>query len=354
MKKKDKTHSPLNSVICGSDPCELWLHTQAYSGSDTARVAGIFNEGAPPPEGVSAPGAQSEYAGFEEILNDKSAGIIEILASCADRVERAAAALDAGRHVLLAPPFGDSAEDAARLLGKAKRSGARLMSYDNSRFFPPAQKLLRIVRKKKAGTISNMRMRCLIAGRGGWDDYLNPGFTPPAGAAAPDPDAMLYRELCDKFAFACAALGPVDEVFTFQRTAPSGGRVAVVTWKHSRPGVYSSMDYTYAPDMTIRSAYYPRDDNMELTGSSGIIWLTLACSQLRKEPTLRVYRGENQFAYGNLDDDWLSGYRRCAGHFAESILNGRRPAIDPKTSARAAEYARAALESARTGDRIKF
>ena len=341
----------LRVAICGDDPRELWLHLRAYGACGAAEAACVLcGNGV---AGRCAAGFDLRVpGGFEEVLSDKTIDAVEILASSPDRTERALEALEAGKHVLLAPPFGEDPGSAKRIALAANKSRGLLMPAENWKFFPPVLKLAGLVRKKTVGRITAIRMRTVLAGAGGWDQYLNPAFRCDAPEAGFDYQKWLQGELFEKLSLACEYLGPVKEIFCIDGS-PGGGRSTVVTWQHAGHALYGAADLSYAPAMNIRSAYYPRDDNFELTGPSGIIWLSLGCSRMRSEPTLRFYRGDKQFAYGNLDDDWLRGFENTLIHFTDCALGKVQPDFNPDDAARVMEYTAAALESAASGKRIK-
>ena len=348
--KRDKI---LNAVICGGDEKEAWLHRSAYGDVAGAELRGIYSEGAGGAKARAAAWDCRAYDSFKSVLTDPDVHVVELLAPMPGRAAAAEAALSHGKHVLMAPPFAESLDLARRLQEAARRAKTLLMSYDNWLYYPPVQKVLRLTAKNTIGRVAGIRLQSLIGGNGGWDTYLNPDFqTVEPDAPATLTPALMFREMYEKLTLALAVLGPIRELF-FISPAPRGEHAAaVLTWKHTAVTTYGSLDITLAPDLTVRSAYDPRDDHMELTGSAGIIWLTRGRSQLRAEPTVRVYRGSNQFAYGVMDDDWRSGYTRCLAHFVECATRRKKQAPDLAHAVRAVQCAEAAARSAESGDRI--
>lgn len=339
-------------VICGGEAGEAWLHRSAYEGCPDAQVMGVFCADATEAEVRAGAWECRSYHDFDEILSDGDVSIVEILDLPDARDDVTGAALETGKHVLLAPPFAADADSATGLVEAARRSGSMLMSYEPWFFFPPMEKIARLVEKKSVGRVTSIRMRSLIAGKGGWDQYLNPevaGFSPEG---IPAREASISREIYEKISLAVKLLGPLEEIFFYPPVSRDGTGASVLTWKHRASLSYGALDITTAPAMEIRSSYHARDDNLELTGSSGIIWLTRACSQMRAEPTVRVFQGENMIAYGYLDDDWLSGYRACARHFADCVRYGRKPKLAPADAVYAMKCTEAAATSAAESGRV--
>ncbi len=346
----------LKSVICGGEEREAWMHARAYRGQECAALHGVCGEQST--ARAAAWGCRA-YDRFDAVLADGEVGIVELLAAGPERADLAAAALDAGKHVLLASPLAVDVEQAARIATLAKRARPLIMPCENWFFFPPMRKVFSLSRKKLVGRITSLRMRSLIGGAGGWDAYLNSDFrgANPTGsqAAKHDFSQIIFKEMHEKLSLALRLLGPIEEIHCIRRSGGAADvNAAIVTWKHSAHASYGALDITLAPDMMIRSPYEPRDDNMELTGGSGIIWLARAASQLRNEPAVHVYRGENHFAYGHLQDDFLLGYSGCVRHFAECVKRGEAPELRVADSARAVEAASAAVESERTGERVRI
>ena len=340
----------LNVVICGGGDTEAWLHWRAYRGVDEAAVAGVCGTDA---EERAAVWGCRAYPSLDAALADTAVDALELLDPLPNRTEAAEDALRAGKHVLMGAPFARASGSALRLAEAARKYHALLMPYDHWLFYPPVKKMLRVIGKKAVGRVTSMRRRALIAGLGGWDAYLNPEFhetqRPPAPAAN---TADVFTEIYHTLAVADRIFGPVAEIHNYSPNQAMAPGATVVTWKHAAHATYGAMDIILAPDMNVRSAYDPRDDNIEITGSAGIIWLTRAASQLRHEPTLRLYRGENQFAYGNLEDDWLAAFHHCVRHFAQCALHSRAPERAAADAARVVAATEAAARSADTGQRI--
>jgi predicted dehydrogenase len=345
----------LNVVICGGSEKEAWLHWRAYDGVGNASVYGIYSEGGGGADARAGAWGLDPFDSFKSVIADPSVHVVELLDPMPGRVDAALAALDAGKHVLMGTPFAAGSEQAGRLAGAARKGGPVLMCYENWMFYPPMQKIFKLVKKKSIGRVTGLRMRAVLAGLGGWDRDLNPHYKSAENAvpgAEPDYPAILFRESYEKLSLALRLFGPIQEIHSISPGTLDGRGAAVLAWKHKAHGTYGVLEAALAPDMKIRSAYDPRDDTMELTGSAGIIWLKHAASQMRQEPAVHAIRGENRFAYGNIEDDWLSGYMFCACHFADCVEHRRTPAIDPWHSAAATAAAQAAARSAETGQRV--
>jgi len=272
---------------------------------------------------------------------ERDAEVLDLLSPLEGRTEQALAALDQGRHVLLGPPFAASTEEARHLAQAARHASGILGACLPWDAHPPMVKLREVVGKGTIGRVSAVRMRSLIAGGGGWDPDLSPDFG-GEDEARPSASAVLFREAFEKLQAAAALLGPLAEVFCH---APGGEApfARLVGWRHEKRATYGVLEIAFAPAMTLRSPYEPRDDILEITGSAGIAWLARGASQLRNEPALRVYQGENLLAYGNLEDDWQAAIDHSVAAFRENAVAGARPPLEDVV--RAVSWATAAVRS---------
>ena len=287
----DKNLDKMNVVICGGSEGEAWLHATARRDAPGAALHGVYAGAAEVRAARAASWQCRAYDDFQSVLDDKSAHAVFLLHPMVGRAEAALNALDAGKRVIM----------------------------------------------------------------GGWDDFLTPEFKPTGEPASDSLDfhALLYREIYEKISVAMSVFGPIAEIFHYGPAAAAPPCASVITWKHAASATYGCLDVVFAPDMSIRSATFPRDDSMEFTGSAGMIWLTRGSAQLRNEPTIRVFRGENQFTYGNLDDDWRAAHAHTANHAMDCLARNATPEPGIAHAIQAVNCA-AAIRSAETAQRISL
>ncbi len=340
-------------AICGGSWTEAWLMRRAFGQEDAGGLRGVYCD-----SGESAALRAGEwgctvYGDFESAVADPDVAVLVLLDPLEDRTQRAVAALDAGRSVLLGAPFAYDLEEAKLLHGKSNDSRGSLMCAEPWMFFEPMDRAVEIALKKNVGRPNSVRFRSVIGGAGGWDTYLNPDFRASEPDPVREPEKEVMREFYEKLSLAYRLFGPITEIHAIPGVRDGRG-TSVVTWKHEAHTTYGVLEVTFAPGLEIRSAYYPREDNTEISGTAGIIWVTRGCSQMRREPTLHIYRGENEFSYGNLKDDWQTAYDNCALYFADCAAKRGNPELYPYRSMLAVTYADAAARSAATGERIKL
>jgi predicted dehydrogenase len=90
-------------------------------------------------------------AGFDELLNDRDADVVDICTPQSLHFAQAMAALDAGKHVICEKPVVGSLADCDRLIAAETASGKRVMPIFQYRFGAGLQKLLHLVARGAVG-----------------------------------------------------------------------------------------------------------------------------------------------------------------------------------------------------------
>jgi predicted dehydrogenase len=126
----------------------------------------------------------------------------------------------------------------------------------------------------------------------------------------------------------------------------------VATWRFKDRDCLGVMDYTYAPEMTIRGRYVRVDEFFEIHGSRGIIWVTRCSGEMLDLPPVQVIRGTETVAY-QVPMDWRLGFDGAAADFVDGVLGGRPPAQDVRAARHMLQVALAIYESGRTGHGVR-
>jgi predicted dehydrogenase len=126
---------------------------------------------------------------------------------------------------------------------------------------------------------------------------------------------------------------------------------SVATWRFKDRDCLGIVDYTYAPEMTIRGRYARVDEFFEIHGSRGIIWVTRCSGEMLDLPPVQVIRGTETVSY-QVPTDWRLGFDGAAADFVDSLLEGRQPLQDVHAATRMLRVPLAIYEAARTGRSI--
>jgi predicted dehydrogenase len=128
----------------------------------------------------------------------------------------------------------------------------------------------------------------------------------------------------------------------FLTEAPSA-----VIWRFKDKNCLGMLDYTYAPQMVIRGKYVRVDEFFKVHGSRGVIWVTRCSGEMLDLPPVMLRKGTETVSY-QVPMDWIEGFNGAARDFVDSILQGRRPELDARTSKKILQVALAIYEAART------
>ena len=123
---------------------------------------------------------------------------------------------------------------------------------------------------------------------------------------------------------------------------------AAAMWRFKGRNCLGIIDYTGAPEMTIRSRYYKADEFFEIHGSRGIIWVTRCTGEMLDMPPVVLLRGTETVSY-QVPADWRLGFDGAAADFVDGLLAGRQPAQDVHTARHILSVPLAIYEASRTG-----
>lgn len=305
-------------VLCGGNEGEIWLHQKAWRRLVSADNVSLIADDPLLAAARARRWGLSSHPDIQAALRDRSAAIFLLFSPFQDRTAQAGALAYDRRHVALAPPFARTAEEGRRLVALAHAKGVVLASAEVGLLQAATAKLLDIVDTDTLGTLTVIRLRSILAGSGGWDPSLTPDFHAeepvPAPATAPD---LLFREVFEKLSLAMRILGPIAELAHLGQ--PASASAEQVSWKHQAEKKYGSLEIVRAPGMRLRSAYEPREDTLEITGSAGIAWASYGMGRLRNEPAVRIYLQEDLLSYQRIEEDYLYGVTAFARHLLGQV-----------------------------------
>jgi predicted dehydrogenase len=163
-----------------------------------------------------------------------------------------------------------------------------------------------------------------------------------------NPGGALYDDGVHKYATAMYWIGEIGEISAivsrgsdFLQEVPS-----VATWRFKDRECLGIIDYTYAPDMPIRSRYYRADEFFEIHGSRGILWVTRCTGEMLDLPPVMLIKGSETTSY-QVPMDWRTGFDGAARDFVDGLLEGRQPAQDVHTAKKVLQVPLAIYEASR-------
>src|SRR5438128_2612735 len=164
-----------------------------------------------------------------------------------------------------------------------------------------------------------------------------------------NPGGALYDDGVHKYATAMYWIGDIGEISAivgrgtdFLQETPS-----VAPFRFKDRNCLGIIDYTYAPEMPIRSRYYKADEFFEIHGSRGILWVTRCTGEMLDLPPVMLIQGTETTSY-QVPMDWRTGFDGAARDFVDGVLEGRQPAQDVVTATKVLQVPLAIYEASRT------
>jgi predicted dehydrogenase len=291
------------------------------------------------------------YSDFAQVLDDGAIDAVELLTPTWMHADQIVAALEAGKHVSAQKPLAVSIAEADRIAAAVGRARTTFRVTENFLYYPPILKAKELLDAGVIGEPSLVRIHTTRAQHvTGQAIELDPDALVWRRDPGRNPGGALYDDGVHKYATAALWIGEIGDVSAivsrgtdFIQETPS-----VATFRFKGRDCLGVIDYTYAPEMTMRSRYYRADEFFEIHGSRGIIWVTRCTGEMLDMPPVVLIRGAETVSY-QVPADWRLGFDGAAVDFIDSLLAGRQPAQDIHTAKHILQVPLAIYEASRVG-----
>jgi len=276
-------------------------------------------------------------ANWQDVISDPEVSIVVICTPTNYHAEQALAALEAGKHVLCEKPIALTLEDASKMVDTARERGLKLGVGFQRRFHDEWRALREIIRGGRIGRPIVWRMAAATAGP------TRPWFLDMDKGAGPFVDLAVHF-----YDLARALLGEpravVADLLKLKR------------------------EFGDAPDTGVVSVEFEGGDRLIMTLSWGLPGLGHQACQgasmfdllgprgaiLRSQKGWRITRPDGEEEVPFEPTPWPELFKRQAQKFLKAVVEGGEPEATGEDGLRALEVGLAAIESARTGRRIKL
>jgi len=280
-------------------------------------------------------GARKVYTDYKELLKDDEIDAVDIVLPHYLHAPVTIAAAEAGKHVTVQKPMAMNDREADEMIAATRKAGVKFMISESEVFYPPYAKAKELIESGEIGEPSVLRLankygikRPQTTERTPQQRKPQEGYIPWRGDPKLFGGGSLFGGGYHKFAHIIFLLGEVEEVRAWidnmERQAPH-----VMMWKYKAKGKYGVMETTMSPEMHIDAEdRAPIGETVEVTGSSGILWVTRCEGRVRKEPPVIVYKGEGHgqtISYDNIETNYKEGFKRMTHHFIDCILEDKQP-----------------------------
>ncbi|PYN91406.1 MAG: hypothetical protein DMD91_34265, partial [Candidatus Rokuibacteriota bacterium] len=203
------------------------------------------------------------YKDYAELLADPTVDAVELLTPTYLHADQIIAALAAGKHVSCQKPIAVSVAEADRIVEAVANARTMFRVTENFLYYPPIVKAKELLDAGAIGEPSLVRIHTTRA-----KDIVGATLTMDPDALVwrrdpgRNPGGALYDDGVHKYATAMYWIGEIGEISAivgggtdFLQETPS-----VAHFRFKDRNCLGIIDYTYAPEMSIRSRYYKADE----------------------------------------------------------------------------------------------
>lgn len=327
------------------------LHAQAYLTHPDATIVAICdtNEAFLTQRGEAWGVAQdARYLSLDDLLGRDDLDFVDVLVPHHLHYEFAQKIINAGVNLSLQKPMTVDRDQAVDLIALANERGVVFKVFENFVFFPPIMLAKKLVEEGEIGDLLGIRMKS------------HSGYSPTMWDIPPSTQAWrLKPEECGggplvfddghhKFAVAWHFLGAVNNVFAAIGDWKGTGidSPSIVSWTHIN-GAIGSLEVIYSPDMLVTTKYYAQDDQLELTGTKGTIWVTRGHGHLRQLPPVMLYSDGKERVFDDVNADWGASFIGSGQHFVDALNTNRSPILTGEQGLEVLDFTIAAQVAAR-------
>jgi predicted dehydrogenase len=312
-------------------------------------------------------GAKKIYSDFRDVLDDPDIDAVDILVPHYLHRDMVIEACKAKKHVSVQKPMALNVAECDDMIAAARENGVKLKVFENFIFYPPVVKAAELIRDGEIGEVCTIRLKMVAGGsQHGW--HVDPAtwlwrLEEKTCGGGP----LVFDDGYHKFSLARHFLGQPEKVFAFIGSTPIKGAVykkpdgteiqfyedapAMITWK-TKDQRYGVFDITYSPDLEINTDYYPCDEQVEITGTRGVIRIARCTGKMLQEPVLTLYRDGKISSWHTMRDDWSCSFIDSTKDFIDALLKDRDPVLSGEEGREVLRFAIAAMESGKTGQPV--
>ena len=329
------------------------LHAKAYLTHPQAQINAICD---PSQEILEMRGdiwgvpANRRFQNIEDLLAQDDVDMVDVLVPHNLHSKIANQVIASGKALSLQKPMTVSLEEADQLIDAAKVAGTKFKVFENFIFFPPIALAKKLVDQGEIGDLLGIRMKSSSG-------ISDTAWQVPAATAAwrLDPEKcgggpLVFDDGHHKFAVAWHFLGKVRSVFADIGNWENSGidSPSIVSWRHENGGI-GSLEVIFSPELQVNTKYYAQDDQLEITGTKGIIWVTKGHGQLLESPPVTLYKDGVVKHYLDVDYDWGSSFVKSGQHFIDALIYGTEPLLTGEQGREVLAFTLAAQEASRLG-----
>ena len=334
------------------------LHALGYQRDDRAEIVAVCD----PDEDAAIRrsldwGAHAYYKDFDKLIQDERVDAIEILTPNAMHADQIVRALEAGKHVSVERPIATDLEGADRVVRAAQATNRVFQVYEPCLYYKPLLDARNLIDAGEIGTPTGIRIDAVIgtSESGFWDFSQITAreawrFDPAKAGGTP----MLYDVGYQAFCISLFLIGSVEKISVWRSaTAVGEGRnldvPTVALWKHFQQEVFGTLNLTYAPERKMRSAYFPLELEIQVSGTRGDLRVLRTSDLSRMEPPVELRRSNRRVSYGQRSSAFEDSFVQATKNFISACLGEEEALLKAMEAKQLLVLTLAYAESARRG-----
>jgi predicted dehydrogenase len=281
--------------------------------------------------------AQAPAERADEVLRVPGLQAVEIVTAAAAQVAIARRCLSAGLHTSLGAPLAMTLGDADDLIRIAASHQITLRVRNLFLYYEPVLKAKQLLDDRALGRLETLKLMVKY-GRGS-----------DTAGAEDRADWVLCRET-GFLALAGYFFGPIAKVHA--RLEP--GVSSVLMWKYQEHYQYGYLQLDFCPGLHVRTFTEPIARWIEITGTTGMLFIPRGEGQLLRGPALMVRGRDTTTAYEMVPDDFRQVWPNLAREMTQVVYQQRPVRSDGALSRQALALALAAGKSAARHEEVVF
>lgn len=336
--------------IIGSGMITRIRHAPEYSNNKRVRIMGFFDSKPELAQAMALKFGGRAYDSLEAMLEDRTIDAVSVCVANAAHARVSIAALRAGKHVLCEKPMAVTLNECESMVAEAKKAGRNLMIGHNQRFDAAHVRGREMIAAGRIGRPLSFRSIFGHPGPEHWTGEPNPWFfsrqRASFGALA---DLGIHKTDILHYLLDEPIVKVSARVKTLDKRFPDGSPIDVednaLCMYETRSGAFGTVQASWT--------FYGGEEN------STLIYGTEGCLRFHDDPAYDLIfepmTGKDEhLRLGRLqsNEEQKQGIAPNTGvidEFVDSVLAGRRPAIDGEEALKAMRVVFAALDSARQG-----
>jgi UDP-N-acetyl-2-amino-2-deoxyglucuronate dehydrogenase len=341
------------------------LHVQALAGLDACELAAVCGRDQAKAEAFAAPHGIAAFTSIAKMVSQQELDAVIIATPHLQHREHSISALEAGAHVLVEKPMALSVEACDAMISAAHTHGRLLGVISQRRWFPAVRRVREAIDAGKIGVPVLGQVIML-----GWRDEAYYRSDPWRGSWSGEGGGVLANQAPHQLDLMQWFMGPIEEVFAYwdnlnhpyievEDTAvaifrcQNGALGNILVSNSQKPGIYAKV---HVHGRSGASVGVQTDGGaMFVAGMSGIVepaWNDIWTIPGEERLPLQ-WRNEDEVLFSRIDPTSYFHALQFAD-FADSIRNGRAPAVDGREGRKSVALIEAIYRSGREHIPVKL